>query len=193
LGALWSSSSATVAIVASLNKAYDLTERRPWWKVRLLAIGLTLFLAIFILTSIWLVLAGPSIATYFGRVVGLGAVFEWTWKVVQWPVAFALVVVALGHVYYLAPDADQNWRWVLPGAVFGTVLWMLVSLGFKFYVMNFGNYNETYGAVGSVIVLMLWFYASAFALLLGAEMNSEIEHASPLGKNPGERQAPPDP
>ena len=190
LGALWSSSAATVAVVSSLNAAYDLTERRPWWKVRLLAIGLTLALAVFILVSISLVLAGPSVATYLGEVVGFGAVFEWTWKILQWPVAFLLVAAALGLVYYFAPDADQRWAWVLPGAVVGTALWMLSSLAFKVYVMYFTDYNATYGAVGTVIVLMLWFYVSGMAILIGAEMNAEIEHASPEGKNPGEREAP---
>jgi membrane protein len=189
-GALWSSSAATVSVVSSLNAAYDLTERRPWWKVRLIAIVLTLVLALFILVLISLILAGPTVATYLGERVGFGDVFEWTWKILQWPVALALVATALGLVYYVAPDASQRWSWVVPGAVVGTTLWLLSSLTFKFYVMNFADYNATYGAVGAVIVLMLWFYVSGLAILLGAEVNAQIEHLSPLGKNPGERQAP---
>jgi membrane protein len=127
-GALWSSSAATVSVVSSLNAAYDLTERRPWWKVRLIAIVLTLVLALFILVSISLILAGPTVATYLGERVGFGDVFEWTWKILQWPVALALVATALGLVYYVAPDASQRWSWVVPGAVVGTTLWLLSSL-----------------------------------------------------------------
>ena len=91
---------------------------------------------------------------------GLGAAFEWTWKILQWPLVFWLVSTAVGLVYYFAPDAEQDWVWITPGAVIGTLLWLVVSLGFKFYVANFADYNATYGAVGGVIVLLLWFYLS---------------------------------
>lgn len=178
LGALWSSSAALVSIVSSLNTAYDIEDGRPWWKVRLTAIGLTLALAIFVLASISLILAGPTMATYLGYNVGLGTAFEWAWKILQWPVAFALVCVALGLVYYFGPDAEQDWAWVTPGAVAATVLWLLSSLGFKFYIANFTDYNAAYGAVGGIIVVLLWFYVSALAILVGAEMNAEIERAS---------------
>jgi membrane protein len=187
LGALWSSSAAVVAIIGSLNRAYDIEEGRPWWKVRLIAIGITIGLAVLVLASFTLVVAGPTIAERLADSLGLGAAFEWTWKIVQWPVAFALVSTAVGLVYYLAPDAEQEWTWITPGAVVGTLLWLIVSLGFKFYVANFADYNATYGAVGGVIVLLLWFYLSSLAILVGAEMNAEIEHASPYGKDPGEK------
>jgi membrane protein len=88
---------------------------------------------------------------------------------------------------YFGPDADQDWAWVTPGAVLATLLWLLASLAFKFYVANFANYNETYGSLGGIIILMLWFYITGLAILAGAEMNAEIEHASPHGKNPGEK------
>ena len=110
------------------------------------------------------------------------------WNVIRWPLAFFLASTAIGLVYYFAPDAEQEWVWITPGAVMATTLWILVSLGFKLYVSNFGNYdNATYGAMGAVIVLMLWFYLSSLAILFGAELNSEIEHASPYGKEPGEK------
>jgi len=187
LGALWSSSAAIVAIVTSLNRAYDIEEARPWWKVRLTAIGLTLVLSLLVLLSFSLIVAGPTVAERLSATLGFGAVFEWTWKILQWPLAFLLVTTALGVVYYFGPDAEQDWVWITPGAVFGTILWILVSLAFKLYVANFGNYNATYGAAGAVIVLLLWFYLSGLAILVGAEMNSEIEHASPHGKAPGEK------
>ena len=185
---LWSSSSAVVSMCGTLNAAYDITESRPWWKVRLTAIGLTVGLALFILVSMTLIIAGPTIAEKIAETMGLGAAFEWTWKIAQWPVIFLLVVTAIALVYYFAPDAEQQWVWITPGAVLATVLWVLISLGFKLYVANFGNYdNATYGAIGGVMVLLLWFYISGIALLVGAELNAEIEHASPYGKDVGER------
>jgi membrane protein len=189
LGAVWSSSAAVVAIIGSLNRAYDIEEGRPWWKVRLTAIGLTIALAVLILISFSLILAGPTVAEYLGSGLGFGVVFEWTWKILQWPLAFFLVATAVGLVYYFAPDADQDWVWITPGAVVGTLLWVVVSLVFKFYVANFADYNASYGAVGGVILLLLWFYISGLAILFGAEMNAEIEHASPWGKDPGEKVA----
>jgi membrane protein len=180
LGAIWSSSAAVVAIIASLNRAYDIEEGRPWWKVRLTAIGLTIALAVLVLVSLSLIIAGPRIAEHFASSFGLGAAFEGT-------LAFFLVSTAVGFVYYFAPDAEQDWVWVTPGAVLGTLLWLVVSLALKFYVANFADYNATYGAVGGVIVLLLWFYISGLAILVGAEMNAEIEHASPWGKDPGEK------
>ena len=186
LAALWSSSAAMVAGVSALNAAYDIEEGRPWWKVRLIAIGLTIALAVFFLVSFTLVLAGPTIAEYIGDTLRMGTVVEWTWKILQWPLAFALVSLAIALVYYFAPDADQDWIWITPGAVVATALWIVASLAFKVYVTRFSDYNAAYGTIGGVMVLLLWFYVSSLAILVGAEMNAEIEHASPHGKAPGE-------
>jgi len=187
LMALWSSSAAVVSVVDALNRAYDIEESRPWWRVRLLAIGLTLALAAFIIVAFGLVLVGPRLAEIVATRVGLGAAVEWTWKIVQWPVVFALVALALALLNYFAPDAEQDWTWVTPGAVLATALWLLASLAFKFYLSHFADYNATYGSLGGAIVLMLWFYVSGLSVLAGAEMNAEIEHASPYGKDPGEK------
>jgi len=187
LMALWSSSSAIVSITDALNAAYDIEEGRPWWKVRLMAVLLTVGLAIFILAAFALVLIGPTLAESIAASAGLGGAFEWTWKILQWPIVFALIAVAIAILNYFGPDADQDWAWISPGAVLATALWLIASLAFKVYVGNFANYNETYGSLGGVIVLMLWFYISSLAILAGAEMNAEIEHASPHGKDPGEK------
>ena len=185
--ALWSSSSAMVAVTDALNRAYDIEEGRPWWKVRLVAVGLTLAIAAFSLLAFALVLAGPLLGRGLADAVGLGAAFEFVWMLLRWPLAIAFVALAIGFINYFAPDADQDWEWVTPGALIATVLWLVASIGFKIYVSSFANYNETYGSLGGVIVLMLWFYISSLAILVGAEMNAEIEHASPHGKNPGEK------
>jgi membrane protein len=187
VGAVWSSSAALGAMIDAMNRAYDVAESRPWWKVRLIAMGLTIALAAFILISSLLVLIGPITAEWLGRYAGYGAAFEWAWKILQWPLAVLLTTVGIAVVNYFAPDVRQEWRWTIPGSIFGTILWLVTSLAFKVYVARFANYNETYGAIGGVVVLMLWFYLSGLAILVGAEMNAEIEHASPEGKNPGER------
>lgn len=184
---LWSSSSAVVSMCSTLNTAYDITEGRPWWKVRLTAVGLTVGLAVFILVSMTLVIAGPTIAERVANTMQLGAVFVSVWSVLQWPVVFALVVTAFAVLYYYAPDAEQEWVWISPGSVLAAMLWVVVSLGFKLYVTQFGTYTATYGVIGGVMVLMLWFYFSGVVILIGAELNAEIEHASPYGKDVGER------
>jgi membrane protein len=185
--AVSSSSAAMVAIIDTLNKAYDVEDGRPWWKVRLTAIALTIGVAIFILVSFALVLVGPTLATRLAEEMYLGPAFEWTWKILQWPVLFAMASFGIALIYYFAPDVEQEWIWLTPGAVFATTLWLAASLVFKYYVANWGNYTETYGLIGAVMILLLWFYISGLVLLIGAEMNAEIEHASPRGKDPGEK------
>jgi membrane protein len=184
---IWSSSGAMVSIITTLNAAYDVTESRPWWKTRLIAIALTVGIAFFILISMFLVIAGPTLAENIAARMNLGPAFKWTWWVLQWPVVFALVASAIGLVYYFAPDVEQDWVWITPGSVLATALWLLVSLALKLYYTLVPNANAAYGTIGGIMVLMLWFYLSGMALLLGAEMNAEIEHASPHGKDPGER------
>ena len=184
---LWSTSGAMVSIITTLNAAYGITEGRPLWKVRLTAMGLTIGMSLFILVSMALVLAGPAAAEHLAGTLHLGAAFKWAWWIGQWPVVFLLVATAIGVVYYFAPDAVQDWVWITPGSVVATALWVIVSLGFKLYIMYFGHYNETYGTLGAFIVVLTWFYLSGLAILVGAELNAEIEHASPQGKNPGEK------
>ena len=178
LGAIWSTSAGVDAIIGTLNKAYDVQESRPWWKVKLIAISLTVALALFIVVSFGLVMVGPTLAERIAEWAHLGPVFEWSWKILQWPLVFLLVTSGVGLIYAFAPDVVQEWFWITPGAIVATTLWLAISLGFKFYVARFASYNATYGVIGGVIVLMLWFYLSSLAVLIGAELNAEIEHAS---------------
>lgn len=187
LVALWSSSAAMGAIVNAMNRAYDVEEQRPWWRVKLLAIVLTIGLALFILVALTLVLAGPQLADLATRSFGMSVVWAWIWKVVQWPLVFALAATGIGMIYYFAPDAEQDWVWITPGSLVATVLWIVASLAFRYYVVTFGDYTETYGALAGIIVILLWFYLSGLAIVIGAELNAEIEHASPWGKQPGEK------
>jgi membrane protein len=189
IGTIWSMSSGMTAIIDTMNQAYDIQESRPWWKVRLVAVTLTIALAVFIVVSFALVVVGPTLAEKVAVWAHMGPLFTWTWKILQWPVVFGLVALGIGLMYYYAPDAEQEFIWITPGSVFATALWLLISLAFKFYVANFTSYTATYGLIGGAIVLMLWFYVSALAVLVGAELNAEIEHASPYGKDPGEKVA----
>jgi membrane protein len=187
LAALWSSSAAMVSISTALNRAYDIEESRPWWKVRLVAIALTVGLAVFVLAALTLVLAGPSIADWLDQRLHMGGTLRWTWLILQWPVFIALVATALGLVFYFGPDAEQDWAWITPGALIGAILWLLASLATKVYVANFADFNAAYGSVGGVMVVLLWMYVSSIAVLAAAELNAEIEHASPHGKAPGQK------
>jgi membrane protein len=184
---IWSSSGAMVSIISTLNAAYDITEGRPLWKVRLIAMALTVGMAFFILVSIALVLVGPALAEHLANALHMGTAFKWTWWILQWPVVLALVATGIGLIYYFAPDAEQDWVWITPGSIVATLLWLLVSIGLKLYIAYFGSYNETYGTLAGFIVLLTWFYLSGFAILVGAELNAEIEHASPYGKDVGEK------
>ena len=181
---IWSTSSGMTAIVETLNQTYHIRERRPWWRVRLTAIALTIALAAFTLIALALVMVGPGLGDQVARGLGLGPLSAWGWKVVQWPAAFALVAAALGFVYHFAPDVEEEWVWLTPGSVTATALWLLSSLGLKWYVIHFADYQKTYGAIGGVIVARLWFYFSGLAVLLGAQLNATIRQASTGGNPP---------
>jgi len=201
LAALWAASNGMGAIIESLNIAYDVKESRPWWKSRLMAIVLTIALAVLIISALILVLYGHKIAEFVAGSFGFGDFFTTSWKILQWPLVLAFVLLAFGLIYYLAPNVhDQKWQWVTPGAVVGVVLWLLVSFGFRTYLHFFNSYSATYGSLGAVIILMLWFYLTGAAILVGGELNAEIEHemakagapdAKEKGeKSPGQKSAP---
>ena len=193
LAALWAASNGLSAITTSLNVAYDVKESRPWWKQRLTAIGLTMALSVFIIAALILVVAGGHIADWLAHTFGLGPVFPLAWKIIQWPVVLACMTFAFALIYYLAPDLrKQAWYWLSPGAAIGVALWLLVSLAFRIYLHFFDSYSATYGSLGAVIILMLWLYFTGAAVLIGGEINSEIESAAaekgaPDAKEKGEK------
>ena len=179
VASLWWSSSGMAAIIEALNVVYHVKEdSRSFWRVRLTAILLTIGLAGLVMLSLTLVLYGPSIGALIADLVGLGKVFVVMWNLLQWPVVAAVMLIVVGVIYYLCPDIHQDWRWVSPGSVFAVAMWLVVSLGFKTYVDHFADYNKVYGSIAGVIVLMLWLYWSGMVLLLGGEINAEIEKAA---------------
>jgi membrane protein len=193
LATFWAASNGMGAVSESLNAAYDLKESRSWWKVRLTAVGLTLALTMLIVTALVLVLYGGDIADAVAVKVGLGSAFAIAWKILQWPLALIFVLVGFALIYYFAPDAhQQDWKWITPGAIIGVLLWLLISFAFKAYLSYFNSYSATYGSLGAVIILMLWFFFTGTAILVGGEINSEIENelarqGAPDAKEKGEK------
>jgi membrane protein len=190
IAALWTSSSAITAITAGLNHAYGVEESRPWWKVRMVALLLILGSSLFVIAATVLLIFGPQLGTWLASSIGLGHVFAVVWNIARWIIIPLCLIMALAALYYFAPDVEQQWRWITPGSVCAVIGWILASLGFAYYVNNFGSYNTAYGSIGAVIMLLTWMYVTGFFILVGGELNSELEHAAAKGKNPGERTLP---
>jgi len=197
LAALWASASGVGAMMESLNTAYESQERRSWWKQRLVALFLTIALSVLIIGAVVVIFGGSKIAEYLGARYGFSDAFVLTWKIMQWPIALAFMLLAFALIYYFAPDVrGHKWEWITPGAVIGIVLWLLVSFAFKGYLHFFDSYSKTYGSLGAVIVLMLWLYLTGAAVLVGGEINAEIESAATErgladGKRKGARDSKP--
>jgi membrane protein len=172
LGVLWSASGGVQGLVKGLNLVYDERETRGFLKLRGLSLLLTLGAIVVAVTAIALIAVFPG----FVDSLGLGRAGELAASIGRWVVLALLVLAALAVVYRYAPDrANPRWRWVSWGAVVALVLWLLGSVGFSWYVDNFGKYNQTYGALAAVIILLLWLFLSAFVVLLGAEFDAETE------------------
>lgn len=185
--ALWAASSGVAALAEALNSAYDVPETRPWWKVRLISVVLTVFLAVLIISALVLVLYGGQLGEALANALHAGSVFSFMWQALQIPLALVFVMIALGVIYRFVPNAgakrhgkglresDYRRRWFSPGIVIGLLLWLLVSLGFRLYLHFFDSYSATYGSLGALIILMFWFYLTGVAILLGGEINCEYE------------------
>jgi membrane protein len=170
--ALWSASRGMSGLITALNIAYEEKERRGFFKLNLIALGLTLGLLAGGIVAIALVAALPAVA----RLVADGPATKWLLLLAQWPLLVALVMLGLAMLYRFAPDRDKpQWRWVSPGAVTATILWIIGSVAFTVYVANFNSYDKTYGSLGGVVILLTWLYLSALTVLLGAVINAQSE------------------
>ena len=192
--ALWSGSGGVVSIMDALDRCYHVKDTRPWWKQRLIAIALTAAISALTIAALAIVLYGGNIVDFVGAHVGLSNVAVITWHIVQWPIALFFVVLSFALLYFWGPDAEQDWQWITPGSVVGVLAWIGASLLFRVYLHFFNSYSKTYGSLGAVIVLLLWLYISGMAILMGGEINSEIENAAakrghPEAKEPGEKVA----
>src|SRR5919112_3816745 len=187
--ALWGISGAFRSVMEAMNVMYEVEEDRPFWKVYGLSIFMSLAVVVLLLGALVLVVFGKPIGVTVADVVGLGSVFATVWSIVQWPVVACVVLFAFSLIYYFAPAAKQRFRWISPGSLIAFVFWLAFSLLFSLYVSNFGgsSYNETYGSLAGVIILLLYVYYSALIMLVGAEMNQVIEWHIPGGKDEGEK------
>lgn len=182
LAALWSASGYVGAFTRASNLIYEVGDRR-FVRQRPLQLALTLLMALLLaLVLVGLVLSGP-LAEAVGRVVGLSDTVVTVWSIAKWPVLLLLVVVMISLLYFLAPNVRQRkFRWISAGGILAVLAWIVASLGFAFYVSQFGSYNKTYGSLGAVIIFLVWLYISNNALLLGVELNAELERARELKK-----------
>jgi membrane protein len=175
LGALWAATGAMNALIKGLNRVYDVRETRPWYKRYPFAIGLTLAGALFVVGS-FIIMVGIGVwGQQIADALGFGRVFEALLSILRWPLSFMLLVIAVGLLYRLAPNAKPQVKWVSVGAVIFAVTWLVAAFLFTLYVTNFGNYNNSYGALAGVILLLLWLYITSFVLLMGAQINSVID------------------
>jgi membrane protein len=185
--ALWGVSGAFRSVMEAMNVMYEVEEDRPFWKVYGLSIFMSLAVIVLLVGALVLVIFGESIGVRVADLVGLGAVFATLWSIVQWPVVALVVLFAFALIYYFAPAAKQRFRWISPGSILAFVFWLIFSLLFSLYASIAGSYNETYGSLAGVIILMLYVYYSALIMLIGAEINQVIEWHIPGGKNEGEK------
>jgi membrane protein len=191
LGALWSASGYVGGFMKASNIIYEVEEGRPFWKLRPLQIAVTVVLVLVAAAiSISIVLTGP-LARKVGDVIGLGDTAVTVWSIAKWPVIALVVSQVIAFLYWVSPNVRQpGYRWISPGGVFAVVLWVIASAVFAFYVSNFGSYNKTYGSLAAVIIFLIWLWITNVVILLGAEMNAEvergrqIEHGHPPDKEP---------
>jgi membrane protein len=179
--ALWAASSYVGAFMRAANVIYETPEGRPFWKLRPLQILVTLVMLLLLAAvALALVLTGPVVDAVAGP-LGVGSTAVSIWNVAKWPVLLAVVVTMFAVLFYAAPNVKlAGFRWVTPGALFAIVLWLIASAAFAFYVANFGSYDKTYGTLGGVVCLLVWFWITNVALLLGMELNSERERGREL-------------
>jgi membrane protein len=183
--ALWSASAGMAGLIEAINIAYDENEERNFFVKRGLALALTAGFLLFLLIAVGLVAVFPVVLDQFGG----GVVVQVAAQVVRWVVLVLVAVVALALLYRLAPDRDApQMKWLSLGAVVATVLWVLASIGFSLYVSNFSSYGDTYGSLAGVVVLLLWFWITALVVLLGAEINAEMEAQTAHDTTKGEPQ-----
>lgn len=172
--ALWSASSGVRALMNALNSAYDVPEGRAAWKRYVFSLLYTVGFALLLVSAGFLLVFGPQATEWLAGFVGLDNAFLTVWTWLRWPVIVLLLMLTAALVYYVVPNIDQPFRLITPGAVLAVVAWIGASFGFSIYASNFANYDATYGSIGSIIILMLYFFISSNVLLAGAELNAVI-------------------
>ncbi|MFL5305447.1 MAG: YihY/virulence factor BrkB family protein [Polyangia bacterium] len=193
---LYSASRGVDAVRKALNLAYDVKESRPLWKTEGIAFGMTIGGALLVLLGVTALVAGGDLGLWLAQRLDFAKEYVIVWSWARWPVTAGVIMLAAAIGYYLLPDVVQEFRFITPGSIFGTLVWLAATWGFSYYAGHFGSYNVTYGSIGGVIVLMTWLYISGFVFLMGGEINAILEDHNPEGKAIGARapgEAPPPP
>jgi membrane protein len=176
IGALWAASGATSSVIKAVNRAFDLEETRPFWKVRLLALALVVLAGLVTASVFVMIVFGGPLGDAVAKRADLSGAFTVVWNVLRWPIAFVGILLFFAIVYWLGPNrTPRSWKWLTPGSALGAVLWLALSGLFALYTSFSSSYDRTYGSLAGAIILLLWLYYSAVALLLGAELNAELE------------------
>lgn len=185
LGAIWSANKGTKAMIMALNIAYDEDETRGFLKLTVISLGLTIMLVLGMLLALSAIIVLPAAFA----IVGLGRVAEIAIGLLRWPLLLFVGVLLLAALYKMAPDRkDAEWKWFTPGAVLSTIVWLVASVLFSWFVSNFGSFADTYGSLAAVVLLLLWIYVSAHIILIGAELNGEMEHQTKVDTTTGAPQ-----
>ncbi|GAB4063123.1 YihY/virulence factor BrkB family protein [Angustibacter speluncae] len=180
-GALWSASGYVGAFGRALNRVYEVEEGRPFWKLRPTMLVVTLVLLVLVVLLLVLLVAGGPVAEAVGSAIGLGSTAVTVWSIARWPLIAVVVVVLVALLYHLTPNVKQpKLRWISPGALLAIVAWLVASAAFALYVANFSSYDRTYGSLAGVVVFLLWLWITNLALLLGAELDAEMERGREL-------------
>ncbi len=188
--ALWFASGGMSSMMSTLNTAYHVHEGRTFFKVRGIAIAITIAISVCLIASLALIVVGAHVADATGFALHLNWICVTAWKVLQWLVAVFFVVLSFSLIYYYGPDLhERHWYWVTPGSIFGVTIWIAASGGLRIYLHFFNTYTRTYGSLGAVIILLMWFYVTGLALLIGGEINAAIEQAAALRGHPEAKAA----
>jgi membrane protein len=184
IAAVWTASGAMGAVVKAVNRAYGIPETRPFWKIRLISLLLVLATGIVLVGTFLLMVFGGNLGEAIARRTSLGDNFKLFWDIARWPIAFTAVLLFFALVYDLAPNLEERrWRWVTPGSLVGSLMWVTLSALFALYTSYSSSYDRTYGSLAGAIVLLLWLNYSAWAILFGAELNAELDRQS-AGRRP---------
>jgi membrane protein len=186
-GAVWAASGAMGSVVKAVNRAYERTETRPFWKLRLISIVLVVATGVATAGMLLLIVLGGTLGDAIATKARFGGAFTWVWNLARWPLAFVAVLLFFAFVYYLAPNIDhRRWQWLTPGSVVGGLAWIALSGLFALYTAFSNSYSKTYGALAGGVVLLLWLNYTAWSILFGAELNSELDRQADIHAAGGE-------
>ncbi|HEY2116304.1 MAG TPA: YihY/virulence factor BrkB family protein [Candidatus Angelobacter sp.] len=176
---LWFASGGMSSMISTLDEIYHVRESRTWLQVRIIALGLTIAISIFMLTSLFIVLLGAHFSDWIGIKLHLASIVVIAWKGLQWVAVALFLTLSFSLIYYCGPSVeDRRWRWITPGSIFGEFLWLAASVGLRVYLHFFNRYTATYGSLGAMMILLVWLYVTGLAFLIGGEINAQIERTA---------------